>query len=62
MTVEELIDALSYFDPNMKVAFQACNSMYVDAISSLDIKEVRRFYGEDKDYLIIFSDGQIGAV
>lgn len=63
MTVKELIEELKCYDEDMSVLFQPTNSMYVEEISSyMEIKEVNRFYGEPKEFLIIKSDGQVGAV
>ena len=62
MTVRELINELECFDDDMKVVMKPSNSMYVDGISCTDTRELRAFYGENKDVLVLFSDGQVGAV
>lgn len=63
MTVKELIEQLECYDEDMSVLFQPENSMYVEGVSFyMGIKEVNRFYGEPKEFLIIGSDGQVGAV
>lgn len=62
MTVRELIEELECYDENMEVVMKPSNSMYVDGISCTDTRELRAFYGENKDALVLFSDGQVGAV
>lgn len=62
MTVRELIELLEDFDENTEVVMQACNSMYVDGIVGVSIEELRAFYGNDREVLVIKSIGQKGAV
>ena len=62
MTVRDLIDELECFGDDMEVVIQPSNSMYVDGINGANIKELRSFYGEDRNVLVICSSGQIGAV
>lgn len=62
MTVRELIDELEYYDDDMEVVMRPSNSIYVDGISIVDTKELRSFYGDDRDVLALMSDGQIGAI
>ena len=63
MTVKELIEELKCYDEDMSVLFQPENSMYVENVSSyMEIKEVNRFWGEPKEFLVIESGGQVGAV
>lgn len=62
MTVRELIDELECFDDDMEVVMKPSNSMYVDAISGSDTRELRSFYGENREVLVLTSDGQEGAV
>lgn len=62
MTVRELIEELEYFNEDMEVVMKPSNSMYVDAISEADTRELRSFYGEDREVLVLISDGQEGAV
>lgn len=62
MTVRELIEELECFDDDMEVVMKPSNSMYVDGISGAETKELRSFYGEDRNVLVITSSGQEGAV
>ncbi len=62
MTVRELIEELERFDDDMEVVTQHENSMYVDGISGAKKKELRAFYGNDRDVLVLTSNGQEGAV
>lgn len=62
MTVRELIEELECFDGDMEVVIKASNSMYVDGISGATEKELRSFYGSDRNVLVILPDGQLGAV
>lgn len=62
MTVRELIEELECFDEDMEVVMRPSNSMYVDGINGAITKELRAFYGEDRDVLVLTSDGQEGAV
>lgn len=62
MTVKELIDELKYFDGNMEVVMKPSNSMYVNSISHADTKELRAFYGKDRNVVTLISYGQEGAV
>lgn len=64
MTVSELISELNCYDDNMEVVFKPENTNYVEAIREEDwkVKSVNKFYGDsDNRFLIITSDGQIGA-
>ena len=63
MRVSELIEVLSNYDEDMQIVFQPQNSDYVELFSDdLEEMEVRRFYGEPRDYLVMSSNGQIGMV
>lgn len=62
MTVKMLINELKYFDDNMEVVMASSNNMYVDSISSVDIRELMAFYGRNKNVLVLTSGGQEGAV
>ncbi len=62
MTVKELIDELKHYPKDMAVVLRGSNSMYVDAINSSEIDEVRAFYGNDYDAVVIYADRQIGAI
>ena len=62
MTVRELIEELECFDEDMEVVMQPSNSMYVDVINGASTEELRAFYGDDREVLVITSSGQEGAV
>lgn len=62
MTVRELIEELECFDEDMEVVMQPSNSMYVDGINGASTEELRTFYGDDREVLVITSSGQEGAV
>ena len=62
MTVKELIYELENFDEDMEVVFQTSNSIYANSICGAEEKELRSFYGNDRDVLVIVSGGQVGAV
>lgn len=62
MTVRELINELECFNDDMEVVMQPSNSIYVDGISGVSTEELRVFYGDNKEVLVITSSGQEGAV
>lgn len=62
MTVRELIEELENYDGNMEVVMKPSNSMYVEEIQGMGKRTIRSFYGQDRNGLIILSDGQTGAV
>lgn len=62
MTVRELIDELECFDEDIEVVMQPNNSMYVDGIKGVSTEELRAFYGDNREVLVITSNGQEGAV
>lgn len=64
MRVIDLIGILEYYDDDTEVCFQPCNSMYVDGISygEESMEEVRMFYGNDREFLVLKSGGQLGAI
>lgn len=62
MTVKELKELLGSFDDSMEVVMKPSNSMYVDAIRGVREKEMIAMFGEDREVLVLLSDGQEGAV
>lgn len=62
MKVKDLISRLEDFDREMEVVFQPNNSMYADAVGYVTEKELRSFFGKDREVVVIESDGQVGAV
>ena len=62
MTVKDLICELENFDEDMEVLIQSSNNRYADSIFGAAEKELRSFYGNDREVLVIVSSGQAGAV
>lgn len=66
MTVRELIDLLQdeVGDMDMEVVFKPSNSYYVETLSDcgINICKLNSFYDEDRDAVVIYSDGQVGSV
>jgi len=62
MTVRNLIDVLENYDEDARVVIKSCNSMYVDDIESAYEYEIRSFYGNDFNAVVICGDSQCGAV
>ena len=63
MTVGELIAVLEGYDENKEIVFRPMNSDYVESFS-YDISEndMRAFWGEDRDVLVVTASDQIGMV
>lgn len=62
MTVRELINELENYDDNMKVVTKNENGGgYVDCVSSSYTIEVRTFYGNDYEAVVLVG-GQVGMV
>ena len=62
MTVKELKELLEEFDDNMEVVMKPSNSTYVDGILGAREKELRAYFGQNRDVLVLTSSGQEGAV
>lgn len=62
MTVREFINELEYYDEDMELVMKPRNSSYVSLVKGVDIREISRFWGEDKRMLVIMADDQIGSV
>ena len=63
MTVGELKDLLYDFDESAEVVFQPTNSSYAEDFSDIvDVAEVRSFYGNDFEAVVLVSGGQVGGV
>ena len=62
MTVRDLIDELENYDEDMEVVFRGSNTMYVDSIGTTGTNEVRAFYGDDWEAVVLYADQQVGAV
>ena len=60
--VRELIEELECFDEDMDVVMQPNNSMYVYGINGASTEELRAFHGDNREVLVITSNGQEGAV
>lgn len=62
MTVRELIDELENYDEDMEVVFRGSNTMYVDSIITTGTAEVRAFYGDNWEAVVLYADQQVGAI
>lgn len=63
MTVGSLITELENLDPNTEIVLKPTNSMYVESFDyEIERKEIRAFWGEDREAYVIMSGGQVGAV
>ena len=62
MTVGELKELLEDFNDDMEILMKPSNSIYADGISGIREKELRAYYGEDREVLVLTSSGQEGAV
>lgn len=62
MTVRELIEELECYDSDMEIVMKPSNSIYVDGIRGAIKKEMTAMFGEDREVLVILSDGQEGVV
>lgn len=63
MTVGSLITELENLDPNTEIVLKPTNSMYVESFDyEIERKEIRAFWGEDREVYVIMSGGQVGAV
>ena len=62
MTVKDLICELENFDKDMEVLIQSTNTIYADSIYGATEKELRSFYGNDREVLVIVARDQVGAV
>ena len=62
MTVGELRELLEEFDEDMEVVMKPSNSIYVDGILGVKTKELRPYWGNDREVLVITSSGQEGVV
>ena len=62
MTVGKLIDILNGYDEDMEIAIKVSNSIYAESICGASIRELRAFYGDNTDVVILKGSEQIGAV
>lgn len=62
MTVGELKELLENFNDDMEILMKPSISIYADGIYGITEKELRAYYGEDRDVLVLTSSGQEGAV
>ena len=62
MTVSELKDLLSEFNEEMEVVMKGSNTRYVDSISDAGTKELRAYWGDDRNVVVLIAEEQIGAV
>ena len=60
MTVKELKNTLEYYDEDMEVLINGDNSGgYVDSINDTDIEDIRAFYGNDFQ-AVVLNGRQVG--
>ena len=62
MTVRELKSILEDYDENLNVLVKGTNTTYVSSIDDFGKRNVSRFFGEDKEYLILMSENQVGSL
>lgn len=62
MTVKELKSILEDYDESTPVLVKGENTTYVSSIEDYGMRTVSRFYGEDKDFLILMSGNQVGSL
>ena len=62
MKVKTLIEELENYDGDMEVVMGSTNSMYVNSILNARKKELRSFWGKDRDVLVLVAEDQVGAV
>ena len=62
MTVKELKSILEDYDENTTVLLKREDSTYVSSIEDYCMRNVYRFYGEDKGYLILMGGNQVGSL
>lgn len=62
MTVRDLINELEYYDDNIEIVMQTSNNLYADGIGGVETNELKSFYGDDREVLVLMSDGQKGMV
>lgn len=62
MKVRDLINELEQYDEDLIVVFKSVNSLYSEYISGLMQMELKSLRGDDKEVVVLESDGQAGAV
>lgn len=62
MTVKELIEELEQYDEDMEIVMIPSNSRYADEIGGIDGGELLAFYGDNREVLVLTSNGQVGAI
>lgn len=62
MTVGQLINELENYDEDMEVVFKGSNSIYVDSVRTTGTDEVRAFFGDDWEAVVLYADQQVGAI
>ena len=61
MTVRDLIDELECYDEDAKVVLKPSNSTYVDSIGGTNEGEIRSFWGNDFNAVVIYGNEQCGS-
>jgi hypothetical protein len=62
MTVKELKSILEDYDESTPVLVKGENTTYVSSIEDFGIRNVNRYWGENKDYLILMGGDQVGSL
>jgi hypothetical protein len=62
MTVGELKDLLSKYDEEMEIVMKDKNTVYFDSIFDTRTKELRTYYGDNRNVVVLIAGGHIGAV
>lgn len=62
MTVGELREILGEYEDNTEVLMKPDNGIYAYGINGVSRKELRAFFGGNREILTITSSGQEGAV
>lgn len=62
MTVKELKSILEDYNENTPILMKGENTTYVSSIEDFGIRNVNRYWGENKDYLILMGGDQVGSL
>ena len=62
MTVRELIDELNRFEDDIEVVMKPCNSDYVHNICEAERRNVRGFWNDKTENVVLFAYDQTGAI
>lgn len=62
MTVKELKSILEDYDESTPILMKGENTTYVSSLSDYGMRNVNRFWGENKDFLILMGGDQVGSL